>query len=303
MSGSEIYLIIGILAGFAVLFGRDHVRRRRQLEAAERRGLAPGHAGLSELSARLQETVLFAVGDGGHERGVLVGELDVLVLLGSGATSIETAGVEAADQAGGTPEAPAPMTAPMTVFDFRFQRDIRGEWAFLETEPRFRIFSPLTVVAFELPVELPHLLIKRRGQAEKIAEEGWERYKSAADLVRDISAVDRALPVDVPATLPKRPMDPATPMPDYLIWAQRPEHARALIDQLLAEQLAAPGVAGRELVIELLGPLMLVYCAKDGALSGSDADTFVDTARALCRSLARAIKRLEQESRGPRDAD
>lgn len=266
MSGAEMYFIFGVLAGFVVLFGRDRLRRWRQMDAAERRGLAPGHAGLSQLSPRLQETVLFAVGDGGYERNVLVGTLD-----------------EVSDS----------MAVSMTVFDFRFQRDIRGEWAFLETEPCFRIFSPLTVVAFELPVELPHLLIKRRGPAEKIAEERWERYKSAADMVRDMSAIERALAVDVPATLPKRPMDPAAPLPDYLIWAEQPEHARALIDQTLAAQLAAPGVAGRELLIELLGPLVLVYCARDGALSGSDADAFVDTARALCRSLVRALQRIE----------
>lgn len=288
MGGSELYFIIAVIAGFGFILGRGHWRRRRHLAAAQRQGLLPVSTGLTHLPAQLADTVLFRVGDGGHERQVSVGAINC-------AKSVRDTGSMDANsdtdsdlgQAGHQPPAEGELSedVSVTVFDFTFQRDVRGEWGYLETLPRFRIFSPLTVVAFELPVDAPHLLLKRRGAAELIAEEGLERYKSVADIARDISTIERAIAVPPPGSLPVEPEPIAGLGPDYLLWAENAEWARALLDRDLCDYLRAPARTGRELVVEILGPLLLVYCAKDGDLSGADADRFVAEAKRLYQAV------------------
>lgn len=272
MGGSELYLIIALIGGFGFVAARGHWRRRRHLAAAQRQGLLPGRAGLTNLPVCFQETVLFLVADGGHERQVSEGTI---------ALSPEP---ERSTDADDDQEDQATEVA-ITVFDFTFQRDVRGEWGYLASNPRFRIFSPVTIAAFELPISISHLLIKRRGVAEIIAEEGMERYKSVADIARDISTIERAIAVTPPATLPGEPQRIADLSADYLVWAEEPDAAHALFDRTLCEYLRAPALAGRELIIELLGPLLLVYCAKDGALSGDDADRFIEQSIDLCQTL------------------
>lgn len=285
--GSELYLIIALIAGFGFIAGRDHWRRRRHLAAAERQGLLPSASGLAHLPACFQESVLFLVGDGGHERQVSTGAL----------------ALQPADD-GVTDGDDAEMV--LTVFDFTAQRDVRGEWGYLDSRPRFRIFSPLTVVAVELPTTVSHLLIKRRGGAEIIAEDKLGRYKSVADIARDVSTIERAMAVAPPPTLPRESVPVATVDADYLVWAEDPALAATLLDRHLADYLRAPALAGQELIIEILDSLILVYCARDGALSGADADRFVVRASDLVRTIyARLLAVDRATSRppagGPRD--
>ena len=47
---------------------------------------------------------------------------------------------------------------------------------------------------FVLDVDEPHILLKRRGPSERVAEDGWDRYKSVVDIVRDASSIERAIP-------------------------------------------------------------------------------------------------------------
>ncbi len=173
----------------------------------------------------------------------------------------------------------------MTVFDLALHRDVRGEWGYLNTKPRFRIFSPVTVIALELPREYPHVLIKRRGRAEHIAEEGLERYKSLVDIARDISAIERAVAVQPPPGLPAEPLLIAN-LSDYLVWSADAEAATAVLGVEVTEILKSPAATSRELVIELLDSLMLVYCASDGDLPGTAADSLITLAEDLCRQIS-----------------
>ena len=275
MGGSELYFIIALIVGFGIVIGRDRWRDRRHLAAAARQGLLPGGAGLTGLPASFQNTVLFLVGDGGHERQVSEGTM-----------SLADAPADAEKGSpGGQNSAKDASAFDVTVFDFAFQRDVRGEWGYLDSKPPFRIFSPLTVAAFELPTAVEHLLIKRRGEAEVVGEQGADRYRSLVDIARDMSTIERAIAVEPPATLPDEPERIDGLAADYLVWAQNAETARAILDREFVDYLRAPALAGRELVIETLGPLLLVYCAKDGALRRDDADRFVTQAMHICRAL------------------
>lgn len=285
---SELYLIAALVAGFGFLIGREQWRRRRHLAAAERQGLLPSASGIAHLPACFQESVLFLVGDGGHERQVSTGavslspEFDGQV---AGQIAVQLVG----EAAGGVED------LVVTVFDFAYQRDVRGEWGYLDSRPRFRIFSPLTVVAIELPVTVSHLLIKRRGAAELIAEDKLGRYKSVADIARDASTIERAMAVQPPPSLPRESQPIATIDADYLVWAEDPAMAEALLDRRLADYLRAPSLAGQELVIELLDSLLLVYCARDGALSGADADRFVTLAGDLGRTICARLRAISTD--------
>lgn len=273
MFGSELYLIAAIAAGFAFLFGRERVRRHHHLESAKRRGLLLGDGGLRHLPGSFQKTVLFAIADGGHERDVLQGEL-----------SLPPVSRDSASQKSSAND----LSAAITVFQFAFQRDVRGEWGYLDTRPRFRVFSPITVVAFALPMALPRVLIKRRGRAEVIAEEGYDRYKSVVAVVRDVSTIERATAVEPPAGLPREPENLGKPWADYLVWTNDPVRVKTWLDDSFSAFLRSPSVAGRELVVEVIDALLVVYCAKDGDLEDRDADVFVEMAKQLCRHLYRA---------------
>ena len=286
MGGSEIYFIAAIIAAIAFLIGRDRWRHQRHLATADAYGLLPARTDIAHLPACLQDTVLFLVADGGHERDVLLGTLSL-------APEGENEGDGDGDgQSEPGDEATSETDIPVTVFDFQFQRDVRGEWGYLDAHPRFRIFSPLTVVAFQLPQELPHLLLKRRGRAEVIAEDGLDRYSSPVDVVRDISTIERAIAVPPPASLPREPETPTALSADYLLWTGQSSWASDLLDADLTAFLRTPAFMAREVVVEALGSLLLVYCAKNGALMGDTSSGFIDQARDLCRQLCRRLDAL-----------
>ncbi len=265
MTGFELDLLVVIALGFGFLFVRHRFRARDRRELARRRGLHYALRGLEELPAALQDTVLFTLADGGHERDVVSGDLEL-----------------------------AEQQVPFAGFELTFQRDVRGEWAYLATEPPFRLHSPLTVLTYQLPAEFAHLLLKRRGQSERLAESPDEIYRSVASVAREASGIDRAVTVEPPPALGRAPVArPASR--DYLIWAESREQAELLLPPSTIEHLESEAAGDRELVIELLGPLLVVYCASAGALSVDDTATLADFADELCRRLIIATAPL-----GPR---
>lgn len=262
----EVYFVAAIIAGIGYL-ARRHVKRRHNAEMlGERRGmdLAPnGLRALPEaLASALKESVLFRVGDGGHERYVLTGEVEI-----------------------------ADTTRFAALFELQLQRAVRGEWGYLDTRPPFRIFSPVTVVAMALPQARAPLLIKRRGGAEQIAEFGFDRYKSAVDVARDLSSIDRSVAVTPPPGLPREPSRLGELDQDYLLWAAKPEEARELIGATTTDYLLSPAVGGYELVIELRQGLFLLYCARDGAFTERDADILRGVAVELVNRMMSDMRR------------
>jgi len=254
-------MLILVAAALAVMYGSHRYRVVRRRALAARHGMQYALRGLEELPAELQESVLFAVSDGGHERDVM-----------SGAHVI------------------AEHSVPTHIFSFTFQRDVRGEWGYLNTKPPFRLSSPMTVFAYELPREMPRLLIKREGASDDASAWLDEVPTGVVDVVRSFTAIDRAMCVEPPAAIGKRPLvfDDSAGKPDtYRVWGEQ-ERAQTLLTEDIWQLLASPATAEHELVIELVGPLMLLYCASKGALSDGDTLAMGELGIELSRRLLRA---------------
>lgn len=250
----ELNLIAAVAGGFGLLMWRNRKRHARRQRQADARGLVHRERDLSDLTPELIHSVLFQVADGGHERDIISGDVEL-----------------------------GPHEVHFTQFDFEFQRDVRGEWAYLETTPPFRLMSPTTVLAYRVPVELPHLLLKRRGRAETVRDQDLEVAKSIASFTRDITAIDRAVGVRPPDSIGRDPID-VPGLEDYLAFSTD-ERARDLIDDDLVAFLQSLESGGGELVLELVGHLMLLYCASDGELSHDDAVALARFADQLCLRL------------------
>jgi len=263
MSGAELQLLIFIAAGFGVLFVRHRVRVERRKRLAERRGLRYELRGLQEVPAEFQQTVLFRVADGGHERDVLSGDIVVQE------ESVRNFG-----------------------FELGFQRDVRGEWAFLATEPPFRLFSPATVLVYQVPRRFAHLVVKRCGRADAISEEVTEVYKSLASIAREMTIIDRVIAVPAPAAIGRSPIEHAALAAEYRVWAESPEQARMILTNDTSRYLKSLAAGGREIVVELLGSLMVVYCASDASLAEEDALALGTFADELCRQVLANTPRL-----------
>ena len=255
---TELNLLLVIAAGFGFLLVRHRYRMASHRRLAARRDLEYAPRGLADLPAQLQATVLFAIADGGHEHDVVSGNLNI------GEDSV-----------------------PFSSFEFAFQRDVRGEWAYLTTDPPFRLSSPVTVLAYQLPREFAHHLVKRRGISEKLADGDGEIYKSVASVAREASGIERAVAVPPPATLVNAggPKHSATISRDYLIWAESPEQAASVLPAPTIAFLESEAAGDKELVVELLGPLLLIYCASAAALSEADSMAMSSFADELCRRI------------------
>ncbi len=256
MSGAELQLILLIVAGFGVLFVRHRYRVGKRRRLAEKKGLQYSLRGLRQAPPELQQTVLFLVSDGGHERDVLVGGL---LLAEEHVTFIG--------------------------FDMTFQRDVRGEWAFLATDPPFRLFSPATVLLHQLPRKFAHMVVKRCGRADAIGDEISELYKSFASIAREMSIIDRVIAVPPPPGIGRTPIEIPALAAEYRVWAADPEQARAILTEETSGYLQSLAAGGRELVIELLGSIVLVYCASDASLSEEDAESLGTFSQELCRQI------------------
>lgn len=155
----------------------------------------------------------------------------------------------------------------VTAFDLETLRERRGEWAYLPVDRPFRIAGVVSVVACRIARALPHVLLKREGAGDDLADDSHlQRLTHVAKTVRDGLGVARSYPSELPPTLPQT-CAPNVPEP----WRAY-TRANDLLDDLLARGLreALVKTTRRDLVIELLGGMVVVYPAAHEA-SGADA--------------------------------
>jgi hypothetical protein len=227
-------LIGGLAAGGAALVGRALMHRRQQDSAARAAGLAPVRD-LSHLPVELQATALWCLSDGGFERRVVHGTLS---------------------------RAAGDVT--VTAFDLETLRERRGEWAWLPVEPPFRIAGTVSVVVCEVARDFPHILVKHAGAGDELADDNaLARLSHVAKSARDALGVARSYPSELPPGLSVRAVD------------RLPEHWRAYTlapDVLAALDLGhtLAHTTRRDLVIELVGPLVVAYPAAHD-VPGADA--------------------------------
>ncbi len=230
-------LIGGLAAGATALVSRAIVRRQHQGSAARAAGLHPAHD-LSHLPEALQHTALWCLSDGGFEQRVVHG----------------TVSRDAGD-------------VSITAFDLETLRERRGEWAWLPVERPFRIAGTVSIVVCEVARHFPHVLLKRAGVGDELADDDrLQRLGHVAKSVRDSLGVARSYPSELPPTLPTT----ATPgLPEHWrAYTQDPAALAALLDSGLRTALVH--TTRRDLVVELLGPLVVAYPAAHAA-GGADA--------------------------------
>ena len=234
------WLIYGILgAGGATLAGASMLRRTRQDAFARAAELEP-IADLTHLPASLQRTALWALAEGGFERRAVHGV-------------IKRAGADVG----------------VTAFDLETLRSRRGEWAYLPVEPPFRIGDVVSVVACELDRTFPHVLLKRTGRGDKLHDDSLgEISTSLTRLAREALRTARHYPAELPPALAPEPLD-----------LELPEHWRAYgreVEPLLRHAEFRGALARthrRDLVVELIDSLLVVYPA---ARAVAGADPFAD---------------------------
>jgi hypothetical protein len=227
-------LIGGLAAGGAALVGRALVHGRNQRKAARAAGLQPVED-LSHLPPTLQHTALWCLSDGGFERRIVHGTLPR----------------EAGD-------------VTVTAFDLETLRERRGEWAWLPVEPPFRIAGVVSVVVCEVARDFPHVLLKHAGAGDDLSDDNaLERMSHIAKVVRDGLGVARSYPSELPPALPTTPI--AGIAAPWRAYTNAPDLLSALdLDAALAR------TTRRDLVVELLGDLVVVYPAAHDA-PGADA--------------------------------
>jgi hypothetical protein len=256
--GSELFLAIVLIGGFSFLYGQRRYRAVRRKALAARGGLAYRSRGLESLPAELQQSVLFRIAGGGHERDVITAR-PVL----------------------------AEESVPFTAFDFELHRDVRGEWAYLDVDRPFRLHGPTSVLAYELPVRCAHVVIKRAGPADTIEDQPLERYRSIAHTVRDASALEHASPIEAGELAPES--EGFGPADRWRVWIADPEQARSILPPRLRGYLISPASGDRELVIELIGRLALLYPASGGPLEQSELLSMQTFADELVTQVVRAL--------------
>jgi hypothetical protein len=254
------YFLGGVAAAFAFLAGRGVFRRRAQEDAAKASGLAP-IADLSHLPELVQKTALWSLSDGGFERRVVHG--------------VVTRGREDVE---------------VTAFDMETLRDRRGEWAWLPVEPPFRIGGTISVVVCRVDREFPHCLLKRLGRGDALADDTYiERATHIAKAARDRLGMKRSYPAEMPPTLHAAPL--ALELPDG--WRAYGATADALAPLLRAgfgKTLA--GAGRRDLVVELLGQLIVVYPAERDVVGADAFADLTDTALAMVDGALDASPRI-----------
>ena len=250
------WLIYSVVAGGgAVLAGTQFLRRHRQAAVALATELEPIDD-LSHLPEALQRTALWALSEGGFECRVVHG-------------SVKRAGADVA----------------VTAFDLETLRSRRGEWAYLPVDPPFRIGDRVSVVACELDRSFPHLLLKRTGRGDKLHDDGLgEIATSLTRVAREALRVGRSSPSDLPPALAPEPLA-----------LELPEHWRAYgqdVDPLLRHSAFRGALAQthrRDLVIELIESLLLVYPAARPVAGADPLADLVTSALALVDAIRVAV--------------
>ena len=244
-----------LAAGAAALAGRGVYRRRQQAASARAAGLVPV-ADLTHVPRALQASVLWLLADGGFERRVAHG------VIARGSYDID-----------------------VTAFDLETLRSRRGEWAYLPVDPPFRIGDRVSVVACELDRSFPHLLLKRTGRGDKLHDDGLgEIATSLTRVAREALRVGRSSPSDLPPALAPEPLA-----------LELPEHWRAYgqdVDPLLRHSAFRGALAQthrRDLVIELIESLLLVYPAARPVAGADPLADLVTSALALVDAIRVAV--------------
>jgi hypothetical protein len=254
-------LIGGLAAGATALVSRAIVRRQQQDTAARAAGLQPA-GDLSHLPEALQRTALWCLSDGGFERRVVRGTVS---------------------RTGGD--------VTVTAFDLETLRERRGEWAWLPVESPFRIAGTVTVVACEIARDFPHVLLKRAGVGDELADDDrLQRLGHIAKSVRDGLGVARSYPSELPPSLPAK--TGSGPPEHWRTYTSAPE----FLDALLAHGLNAALVqtTRRDLVVELLGALVVVYPAAHAAAGADALADLTETALALVDAILSATRATER---------
>lgn len=232
------YLLGGLAAGASLLVGRRAVRRKGQVEAAAAAGLEPAED-LSHLPEALQRTALWAIADGGFERRVV-----------RGVVAREGGDIE------------------VTAFDLETLRERRGAWAYLPVEPPFRIAGVVSVVACTIDRTYPHVLLKHEGEGDRLHDDSaLSRLTHVAKAFRDGLGLARSYASELPDTLPAAPVAAALPA-GWRAYSRDEACVRELASSPVRAALERAG--RRDLVVELLDALVVVYPAAHGA-AGADA--------------------------------
>jgi hypothetical protein len=228
---SDVGFLVLVGGGFAALAAGAIMRRRARDEAAEATGLLP--ADLSHLPAVLRETVLWKMCDGGFESGVLAGELH------RGTVDVE-----------------------VTAFELETLRERRGEWAYLPIDQPFRVDGKLRVVVFRLPRVFPHLVLKRKGDADLLPKRTpFEVLATPTAAARMLLGLGEGVESERPDGVPFDRLD-APRLPE--LWRAYGTDAVFLTEMLrepLVSTLAEEGSPDQ--VIELLGDMVVVYHARE----------------------------------------
>jgi len=254
IEGIEVTLAM-LAGGGAVLVGNWLFRRSRQTAVAVASGLEPIDD-ISHLPESLQHTALWAIAEGGFERRAVHGTVE---------------------REGGDIE--------VTAFDLETLRSRRGEWAYLPVEPPFRLGDVVSVVACDLDRAFPHLLLKRTGRGDRLHDDDLgEIATSLTRIAREALRVGRNHPADLPATLPPIALE-----------VELPEQWRAYgrdIDPLLrhtAFRAALAATHRRDLVIELIDSLMIVYPAARAIIGADPFADLISSALALGDAIRVAV--------------
>lgn len=242
------YFYGGLAAGAAFLVSRGSLRRRNQAAAADASGLVPV-GGLSHLPPSLQRSALWSLAEGGFEGRVVHGALS------RGKHDLD-----------------------VTAFDLETLRERRGEWAYLPVEPPFRIGGTVSIVVCEVDRRFPHVLFKRQGRGDDLlSDDLGDRATSIAKLARTGLGMPSSYPAELPTTLPAVALD-----------VKLPAHWRVYGDPVAVTQLVSAGFGAtlaeagrRDLVIELLDALVIIYPAARDVLGADAFGDLTSTALAI----------------------
>lgn len=270
-------------AGLAFLATRGAFRKSHQSAAANAAGLSPA-PDLTHLTGALQRTALWTLSDGGFEQRVVHG------VLSRDAHDID-----------------------VTAFDLETLRDRRGEWAYLPLDRPFRIGAVVSIVACEVDRAFPHLLLKRAGGGDELkADSAIDRASHVAKAARASLGMSQSYPAELPTTLQPTALDPGAGNESRPLHSgpSLPEHWRAYGDATVLGELLTGGFAStlvqagrRDLVIELLDTLILVYPASRDVVG---PDAFADltaTALAVTDGVLAASRALSPRGVEPRSGD
>jgi hypothetical protein len=250
------WLIYGLIGSGTAIATSTWLRRSRQQQAAAHAsGLEPID-GIQHLPESLQRTALWAIAEGGFERRVIHGVV----------------------------KRPA-LDVEVTAFDLETLRSRRGEWAYLPVEPPFRLGDVVSVVACDLDRPFPHTLLKRTGRGDKVHDdELGEIATSVTRIARVLLQQPRVHPAELPPTLSAAPME-----------IELPEHWRAYgrdVDPLLRHTAFREALAAthrRDLVIELIDSLLLVYPAARAVVGADPFADLISSALALVDAIRVAV--------------